>query len=115
MNLSELCSYLDTAVPLSFQEGYDNSGLQVGQPEMEIYSALLTLDVTEKVIDEAIQKGCGIVISHHPLIFSGIKKITDRSPSGRILVKAIKNDVAVYSLHTNLDMMSDGVSRKIAQ
>jgi len=115
MKLSELCSYLDTAIPLSFQEGYDNSGLQVGQPDMEVASALLTLDVTENVIDEAVQKGCGLVISHHPLIFNEIKKITDRYPAGRILLKAIRNDVAVYSSHTNLDMMNDGVSRRMAR
>jgi dinuclear metal center YbgI/SA1388 family protein len=115
MKVSELCSYLDNAVPLSFQEGYDNSGLQLGLPGKEIASALITLDVTDKVIDEAIQKGCGIVISHHPLIFSGIKKITGNSPAARILFKAIKNDIAVYSSHTNLDMMNDGVSRKMAQ
>jgi dinuclear metal center YbgI/SA1388 family protein len=115
MKLSDLCSYLDSVVPLSFQEGYDNSGLQVGQPEKEISSALVTLDVTETVIDEAIQNGCGIIISHHPLIFSGIKKITGKTSSERILVKAIKNDIAVYSSHTNLDMLSNGVSRKMAQ
>ena len=115
MKLSELCSYLDTAVPLSFQEGYDNSGLQVGLPEREITSAMITLDVTEKVIDEAIQKGCDIVISHHPLIFSSIKKIAGRSATDRILFKAIKNDIAVYASHTNLDMFSEGVSRKMAQ
>ncbi|MCX6261156.1 MAG: Nif3-like dinuclear metal center hexameric protein [Bacteroidia bacterium] len=115
MKVSELCSYLDSAIPLSFQEGYDNSGLQVGLPDKEIASALITLDITEKVIDEAIQKGCGIVISHHPLIFSGIKNIAGRSPADRILVKAIKNDIAVYSSHTNLDMMIDGVSKKMAQ
>ena len=115
MKVSELCSYLDSAIPLSFQEEYDNSGLQVGLPDKEIASTLVTLDITEKVIDEAIQKGCGIVISHHPLIFSGIKNITGRSPAERILFKAIKNDIAVYSSHTNLDMMSDGVSKKMAQ
>jgi len=115
MKLSDLCSYLDSAVPLSFQEGYDNSGLQVGQPEKEISSALVTLDITELVIDEAIQKGCDIIISHHPLIFSSIKKITGRSPSDRILIRAIKNDIAVYSSHTNLDMVSYGVSKKMAQ
>jgi len=115
MKLSELCSYLDNAVPLSFQEGYDNSGLQAGLPESEITSALITLDVTEKVIDEAIKKGCDIVVSHHPLIFNGIKKITGRSATERILFSAIKNDIAVYSSHTNLDMMSGGVSRKMAQ
>ena len=115
MKLADLCSYLDSAVPLSFQEGYDNSGLQVGQPEKEISSALVTLDITELVIDEAIQKGCDIIISHHPLIFSSIKKITGRSPSDRILIRAIKNDIAVYSSHTNLDMVSYGVSKKMAQ
>ena len=115
MKLSDLCSYLDSAVPLSFQEGYDNSGLQVGLPEKEISSALVTLDITELVIDEAIQKGCDIIVSHHPLIFSSIKKITGRSPSDRILIRAIKNDIAVYSSHTNLDMVSYGVSKKMAQ
>jgi dinuclear metal center YbgI/SA1388 family protein len=115
MKLSDLCSYLDSVIPLSFQEAYDNSGLQVGQPEMDISSALVTLDVTEPVVDEANQKGCDIIISHHPLIFSGIKKITGRTSSERILAKAIKNDIAVYSSHTNLDMLSNGVSRKMAQ
>jgi len=115
MKLTELCSYLDSAVPLSFQEGYDNSGLQIGQYEREITSALIALDVTEPVIDEAIQKGCDIVITHHPLIFTGIKRISGRSHPDRILVKAIKNDIAVYSSHTNLDMVSNGVSKKMAQ
>jgi dinuclear metal center YbgI/SA1388 family protein len=115
MKLTELCSYLDSVVPLSLQEGYDNSGLQVGQSENEISSALITLDVTESVIDEAIQKGCGIIVSHHPLIFNGIKKITGKTATDRILLKAIKNDIAVYSSHTNLDMLGNGVSRKMAE
>ena len=74
MKLKDLCSYLDSAVPLSFQEDYDNSGLQVGSPENEISSALITLDVTEEVMDEAIAAGCDLIISHHPLIFKGIKR-----------------------------------------
>jgi len=115
MKLSDLSNYLDSEIPLSFQEGYDNSGLQVGQPGKEITSALIALDVTEAVIDEAFQKGCDIIVSHHPLIFSGIKKITGNTSTDRILVKAIKNDIAVYSEHTNLDMMSNGVSVKMAQ
>jgi dinuclear metal center YbgI/SA1388 family protein len=115
MKLKELCSYLDKAVPLSFQEDYDNSGLQVGHIEKNITSALITLDVTEQVIDEAIQKKCDVIISHHPLIFSGIKRITGRSHPERIIEKAIKNDIAVYSSHTNLDMVSNGVSKKMAQ
>jgi dinuclear metal center YbgI/SA1388 family protein len=115
MKLSDLCSYLDSAVPLSLQEDYDNSGLQFGQYEKEISSGLLTLDVTESVIDEAIKKGCDIIISHHPVIFNSIKKITGKTTRDRILVKAIKNDIAIYSSHTNLDMLNAGVSRKMAQ
>jgi dinuclear metal center YbgI/SA1388 family protein len=115
MKLSDLCTFLDSAIPLSFQEEYDNSGLQVGQPQKEITSALITLDVTESVVDEAIQRGCDIIISHHPVIFKGIRKITGRTSTDRILFKAIKNDIAVYSAHTNLDMMSNGVSIKMAR
>jgi dinuclear metal center YbgI/SA1388 family protein len=115
MKLSELCSYLDSAVPLSFQEGYDNSGLQIGQPELEINSALITLDVTEPVVEEAIQKGCEVIVSHHPVIFSPVKRITGRTMRERIIQQAIKNDIAIYSAHTNLDMAGNGVSKKMAQ
>jgi dinuclear metal center YbgI/SA1388 family protein len=115
MKLKDLCSYLDSEVPLSFQEGYDNAGLQVGLPENEISSALITLDVTEEVIDEAINKKCDVVISHHPVIFNGIKRISGRSYTERILYKAIKNDLAIYSSHTNLDSFSNSVSKKMAE
>lgn len=115
MKLQDLCSYLDSAVPLSFQEGYDNSGLQVGQPDETISSALLTLDITEEVIDEAINEGCNVIISHHPVIFGGIKMITGSSVTGRILLKAIRNNISIYSSHTNLDTVFDGVSFKMAQ
>ena len=115
MKLTEICSYLDSAVPLSFQEGYDNSGLQVGQPEKEITSAMVTLDVTEEVIDEAIREGCDMIISHHPIIFSPIKKISGQSYTGRILIKAIKHDISIYTSHTNLDMSGEGVSKKMAK
>ncbi len=115
MKLKDLCSYLDSAVPLSFQEGYDNSGLQVGSPEKEIYSAIITLDVTEEVIAEAIAKKCDIIVSHHPLIFHGIKNLTGQSFTERILFESVKHDIAVYSSHTNLDAFSNGVSRKMAE
>jgi dinuclear metal center YbgI/SA1388 family protein len=114
MKLAELCKYLDNAIPLSFQEDYDNSGLQVGLPEKEISAALLTIDITEEVMDEAIGKGCDLIISHHPLIFGGIKKIAGRSYQEKIIYRAIKEDIAVYSAHTNLDAVSFGVSRKMA-
>ena len=86
MKLHDLCSYLDSAVPLSFQEGYDNSGLQVGSPEREMSSAMITLDVTEEVIDEAINSKCDVVVSHHPLIFNGIKSLSGKSFTERIIL-----------------------------
>jgi dinuclear metal center YbgI/SA1388 family protein len=115
MKLKELTSYLDSVIPLSFQEGYDNSGLQVGLPDREIRSALVTLDVTEEILDEALKAGCDIIVSHHPVIFQGIKRLSGRSSSERILLKSIKEDVAIYSAHTNLDVVPDGVSRRMAE
>ncbi len=115
MKLKELCGYLDSEIPLSFQESYDNSGLQIGLPEMEIVSALVALDITEEVIDEALLYNCNIVISHHPLIFNGIKRITGRSSIERSVLKAVKNNIAVYSAHTNLDIFRNSVSRKMAE
>ena len=115
MKLKDLCSYLDSAVPLSFQESYDNSGLQVGSSEREITSALITLDVTEEVMDEAISLKCDVLVSHHPLIFNGIKSLTGKSFTERILYMAVKHDIAIYSAHTNLDVISNGVSRKMAE
>ena len=115
MKLQELCSYLDSAVPLNFQESYDNSGLQVGLPEKEINSALIALDVTEDTLDEAGYSGCDVIISHHPLIFTGIKRLSGRTLTEKILLKAIKQDIAIYSAHTNLDVLSNGVSMKMAE
>jgi dinuclear metal center YbgI/SA1388 family protein len=115
MKLKDLCTYLDTIVPLSFQESYDNSGLQIGLPDSEISSALITLDVSEEVIDEAISERCDVIISHHPLIFNGIKRISGKTFTERILYKAVKNDIAIYSSHTNLDIFINSVSRKMAE
>jgi dinuclear metal center YbgI/SA1388 family protein len=115
MKLKDLCSYLDSAIPLSYQEEYDNSGLQIGLPESEISSALITLDITEDVIDEAVSEKCSIIISHHPLIFKGIKKITGRTSLERIISTAVRHDIAIYSSHTNLDNFSNSVSRKMAE
>jgi dinuclear metal center YbgI/SA1388 family protein len=115
MKVKDIASWLDTAVPLSFQESWDNSGLQIGNPETEISSALLTLDVTEEVVDEAISENCQMIISHHPVIFSGLKKITGSSSTDRIIIKALRDDIAIYSSHTNLDVFSNGVSRKMAE
>jgi dinuclear metal center YbgI/SA1388 family protein len=114
MKLKDLCSYLDSVVPLSFQESYDNSGLQVGQPENDITSALLTIDVTTDVVNEAVRAGCSLIISHHPVIFGGIKTLTGKTTAERIIISAIKNNVAIYSSHTNLDNVYNGVSMMLA-
>jgi dinuclear metal center YbgI/SA1388 family protein len=115
MKISEICSYLDSEVPLSFQESYDNSGLQIGLPDKEINSALITLDITEDVIDEAITRNCDIIFSHHPLIFKPVKRISDNTFTERVIYKAIKHDIAIYSMHTNLDAFTNGVSRRMAE
>jgi dinuclear metal center YbgI/SA1388 family protein len=115
MKLKELSSYLDTVIPLSFQESYDNSGLQIGFPDWDILSALLTVDVTEDIIDEALSAKCDIIISHHPLIFNGIKSVTGKTYTERILSRALKHNIAIYSAHTNLDIFEEGVSRKMAE
>jgi dinuclear metal center YbgI/SA1388 family protein len=115
MKLNEITSFLDSSIPLSFQESYDNSGLQVGSPENEIQSALICLDITEEVLEEAAGKKCDLIISHHPLIFNGIKRLAGRTVTERIISEAIKKDIAVYSAHTNLDIIGNGVSRKMAE
>jgi dinuclear metal center YbgI/SA1388 family protein len=115
MKVREICTYLDEVVPVAFQEDYDNAGLQVGNPEAQIDSALIALDVTEKVVDEAISGGYGLIITHHPLIFNPLRKITGESAIERIVLQAVKNDISIYSSHTNLDVVKGGVSWKIAE
>jgi dinuclear metal center YbgI/SA1388 family protein len=115
MKLKDLTSYLDTVIPLSFQEDYDNAGLQIGQPQNDVTSALVCLDVTEEIITEALAYHCDLIVSHHPLIFKGIKSLTGKTYIERILLETAKNNLAIYSAHTNLDMLSNGVSRKIAE
>jgi dinuclear metal center YbgI/SA1388 family protein len=115
MKLKELTAYLDSEVPVRLQEQYDNAGLQIGNPEKEISSALISLDVTEDVVREAISHGSDVIISHHPLIFGGIKNLTETTPVEKIITTLIRNDIAVYSSHTNLDVHKNGVSRKMAE
>jgi dinuclear metal center YbgI/SA1388 family protein len=115
MILKELISELEKFAPLHYQESYDNSGLLVGNFELSVNAALLTLDVTEAVVDEAIEKGCNLIIAHHPIIFSGLKKLNGKNYVERTVIKAIKNDVAIYAAHTNLDNVFGGVNFKIAE
>ena len=114
MKLHEILSLFNSFAPFSLQESYDNSGLQTGFPEMEIAGVLICLDVTEEVVDEAINNSANLIISHHPVIFSGIKRLTGDSFVERILLKAIKNDIAILSVHTNADSVKDGVNARIS-
>ncbi|HUQ65271.1 MAG TPA: Nif3-like dinuclear metal center hexameric protein [Flavitalea sp.] len=114
MKISDLTSFMQTVAPLSLQEDYDNAGLLTGDPSWECTGVLCTLDVTEDVIDEALRKKCNCIIAHHPLIFRGLKKITGNNLTERTVIAAIKNDVAVYACHTNLDNIINGVNGKIA-
>ncbi len=115
MLLQDIVRHLETIAPLPFQESYDNAGLITGERTAEISSALITLDVTEEVLDEAIMGKYGLIISHHPLIFKGIKRITGSNEVERCLIKAIKHDIAIYASHTNLDSITGGVNSKICE
>ncbi|MBP5424528.1 MAG: Nif3-like dinuclear metal center hexameric protein [Prevotella sp.] len=115
MKVKEVLSALEQFAPLPLQESWDNAGLQVGLTEAEVSGALLCLDVTERIIDEAVQKGCNLVVSHHPLLFRGLKTISDLTDVQRTVRKAIQNDVCVVSMHTNMDNAQGGVNFKIAE
>ena len=115
MKIKEIVSALERFAPLPLQDGFDNAGLQIGLTEAEATGALLCLDVTEPVIDEAIAHGCNLIISHHPLIFKGYKSITGKDYVERCILKAIRNDIVIYSAHTNLDNAAGGVNFKIAE
>ncbi|MEI6454701.1 MAG: Nif3-like dinuclear metal center hexameric protein [bacterium] len=110
MKLQEICRFLEHKAPLRLQEDYDNSGLLVGDPAMEITGALLCLDVTPEVVDEAIGLGLNLIISHHPFIFKGLKKLVHGSAENTMISKAIKNDIAIYAIHTNLDNARNGLN-----
>ena len=115
MKIAEITDFIESVAPLAMQESYDNAGLIVGDRKVEATGALICLDVTEEVVDEAISLGFTLIIAHHPFVFDGLKKFSGSSDVERTLVKAIKNDVAVYAAHTNLDnMLLNGVNSKIA-
>lgn len=115
MKIVELTKTLESFAPLFLQESYDNSGLLIGDPETEVSRALICLDVTDEVIEEAITKKCGLIISHHPLIFKGLKRLTGNSPIERMVTRCIKHDIAVYAAHTNLDNVQQGVNKIICE
>lgn len=115
MKIKEVLSALERFAPLPLQEGWDNAGLQVGLTEAEVSGALLCLDVNERIIDEAIAKGLNLVVSHHPLLFRGLKTIGDGDYVQRTVMKAIRNGITVVSMHTNMDNARGGVNYKIAE
>ncbi len=115
MKIGAVLSCLEALAPTAYQESYDNAGLIVGDRSMQCTGALLCLDSTEEVIDEAIEKGLNLVIAHHPIVFSGLKRFTGANYVERTIMKAIKHDIAVYAIHTNLDNVHNGVSAKICE
>lgn len=115
LKLNSIAKCLEEWAPLSLQESYDNSRLLYGEPEATVHAALVCLDVTSFIVDEAIAKGANLIISHHPLIFGGLKSLTGKNDSEKALIKAIQNDIAIYACHTNLDNVINGVNSAIGK
>lgn len=116
MVINDVAALIEQLAPIGYQESYDNSGLLVGNPSMPLKGILVTLDVTHEVVEEAHQKGVNLIVSHHPLIFSGLKRLTGKSYVEKAVILAIKYDIAIYSAHTNLDNTKDGgVNSKIGE
>lgn len=115
MKVKDITKSLEQWAPLNYQESYDNSGLLIGDKDWEVSSTLITLDVTPEVLEEAKKQGCNLVVAHHPFIFKGIKKINNDHWIDRCINFAIKNDIAIYAIHTNLDNVHTGVNKKITE
>ncbi|WP_346239039.1 Nif3-like dinuclear metal center hexameric protein [Niabella insulamsoli] len=114
MSIKTVTDFLETIAPRALQESYDNAGLLTGNPDWPCQAILCCLDVTEEVVAEAVEKKCNLIVAHHPIIFSGLKKLTGGGYVERTIIKAIKNDIAIYAIHTNLDHVLHGVNGKIA-
>ncbi len=114
IKIKDVTDYLESIAPRSLQEDYDNSGLLTGHPGDPVSRILVTLDCTEQVVDEAIAENCNLIVAHHPILFKGLKKLTGQTYVERVIIKAIKSDIAIYAIHTNLDNVITGVNKKIA-
>jgi dinuclear metal center YbgI/SA1388 family protein len=114
MILKKIIEEIEKFAPTAYQESYDNCGLLTGHKEQEVNGAILCLDCTEAIVEEAIQKKCNLIIAHHPIIFSGLKKLSGENYVERTIIKAIQNNIAIYACHTNLDNVKNGVNKKIA-
>ena len=115
MKINEITGFLETIAPPSLQEAYDNAGLLTGDRNADCTGVVISLDVTEEVVIEAIEKKCNLIVAHHPIIFKGLKKINGKTYVERVIIAAIKNDIAIYAIHTNLDNVLAGVNGKIAE
>ncbi len=115
MLIKEITNYLESLAPLGSQESYDNSGLICGDCNWKLTNALISLDCIEDTVDEAIAKGCNLIISHHPIVFRGLKRLNGKNYIERTVIKAIQNNIALYAIHTNLDNYKFGVNRKIGE
>lgn len=112
--IREVVSFLDSIAPPAYQESYDNAQLITGDPSARVNGILCSLDATEAVVDEAISLGCNLIVAHHPIVFKGLKSFTGKNYVERTIIKAIKNDIAIFAIHTNLDHVAHGVNKKIA-
>ena len=115
MKVKDVTNYLETIAPLQLQEEYDNAGLIIGNGDDQIKGVLICLDITDEVLNEAVNTNCNLIIAHHPLIFTGLKKINDSSYPSSCVYKAIQHAISIYAIHTNLDNVSHGVNGKIAE
>jgi dinuclear metal center YbgI/SA1388 family protein len=115
VQIQNIINELEQFAPSALKEDFDNVGLLVGDASDEVKGVLITLDITEKVIDEAIEKDCNLVVAHHPIMLSGLKKINGRNATERIVIKAIRNNIALYASHTNADSVINGVSGKMCE
>ena len=114
MQIKDILDVLEAVAPPHLQESYDNAGLIVGDPEATLHGVLFCLDSTEPVVEEAIRKGCNLVVAHHPIVFRGLKRLNGATYVERTVIQAIRNDIALYAIHTNLDNVHSGVNGRIA-
>jgi len=115
IKIKDVTDYLENIAPRAYQESYDNAGLITGNPSDEVTAILVTLDCTEAVVREAIDTKCNLIIAHHPIVFKGLKKLTGSNYVERTVLLAVRNNIAIYAIHTNLDNVHNGVNRKIAE
>lgn len=115
MKIKDITNYLESLAPSSLQESYDNSGLIVGNPNQEVTGVLISLDSTEAIVEEAIEKGCNLIVAHHPIVFFGLKRLNGKNYVERTVIKAIQHNIALYAIHTNLDHVKLGVNAMICQ